>query len=69
MNFLFCWVAEGYLQDQGFGQKFREVTNISSCQVNTTSRRGIKQLGISFDSIFPLVSYESSRGKSPAPAS
>ena len=31
INFLFCWVAEGYLQDPGFGQKFREVTNISSC--------------------------------------
>ena len=69
MNFLFCWVAEGYLQDPGFGQKFREVTNISSCQVNTTSRQGIKQLGISFGSIFLLFSYKSRRGKSPAPAS
>ena len=69
MNFLFCWVAEDYLQDPGFGQKFREVTNISSCQVNTTSTWGIKQPGISFGSIFLLFSYESSRGKSPAPAS
>ena len=30
----------------------RVVTKISSCQVNTTSRRGIKQLGILFGSIF-----------------
>ena len=30
----------------------RVVTNISSCWVNTTSRREIKQLGISFGSIF-----------------
>ena len=30
----------------------RDVTNISSCWVNTTSRREIKQLGISFGSIF-----------------
>ena len=28
------------------------VTKISSCGVNTTSRQGIKQLGISFGSIF-----------------
>ena len=54
----------------------RAVTKISSCWVNTTSRQGIKQLGISFGSIFLLFSYEtsrghvySSRGKSPAPAS
>ena len=40
----------------------RAVTKISSCQVKTTSRRGIKQLGISFGSIFLLFSYESSRG-------
>ena len=33
-----------------------------SCQVNTTSRQGIKELGISFGYIFPLFSYESSRG-------
>ena len=30
----------------------RVVTKISSCQVNTRSRRGIKQLGILFGSIF-----------------
>ena len=44
----------------------RAVTKISSCRVNTTSRRGIKQLGISFGSIFLPFSYESSRGKCPA---
>ena len=32
----------------------RDVTKISSCQVNTTSRRGIKQLGISFSAMFLL---------------
>ena len=47
----------------------RVVTKISSCRVNTTSRRGIKQLWISFGYIFLLLSYASSRGKSPAPAS
>ena len=36
MKFLFCLVTEGYLQDPGFGQKFRAVTNISNCQVNTS---------------------------------
>ena len=40
---------------------YRDVTKISSCRVNTTSRQGIKQLGISFGSIFLLFSYESSR--------
>ena len=38
------------------------VTKILSCRVNTTSRRGIKQLGISFGSIFLLFSFESSQG-------
>ena len=54
----------------------RVVTKISSCRVNTTSRRGIKRLGISFGSIFLLFSIKvagshslSSRGKSPAPGS
>ena len=46
---------------------YRVVTKISSCQVNTTRKWGIKQLGISFDSIFLLFSNESSRGKSLAP--
>ena len=40
----------------------RVVTKISSCQVNTTIRRGIKKLGISFGSIFPLFSNKSSWG-------
>ena len=40
----------------------RAVTKISSCGVNTTRRRGIKQLGISFGSIFLLFSFERSRG-------
>ena len=40
----------------------RVVTKISSCRVNTTSRRGIKRLGISFGSIFPLFSNKSNRG-------
>ena len=39
-----------------------DVTKISSCRVNTTSRWGIKQLGISLGSIFLLFTYESSRG-------
>ena len=40
----------------------RVVTKISSCQVNTTSRPGIEQLGISFGSIVLLFSNKSSRG-------
>ena len=47
----------------------RDVSKISSCQVNTTGRRGIKQLGISFSVMFLLFSYESSQVKSPAPTS
>ena len=42
--------------------KDRVVTKISSCRVNTTSRREKKQLGLSFGSIFLLFSFESSRG-------
>ena len=40
----------------------KAVTKISICQVNTTIRWGIKQLGISSGSIFLLFSYEGSRG-------
>ena len=40
----------------------RVVTKISSCRVNTTSRRRIKWLGISFGSIFLLFSNKSRRG-------
>ena len=43
-------------------QVYRVVTKISSCRVNTTSRQGIKRLGISFGSIFLLFSNKSSRG-------
>ena len=39
----------------------RVVTKISSCQANTKSRRRIKQLGVSFLSIFLLFSFESSQ--------
>ena len=48
-------------QQTGLGQsnkidagapEIRVVTKISSCRVNTTNRRGIKRLGISFGSIF-----------------
>ena len=42
-------------------RKYRVVTKISSCQVNTTSTRGIKQLGISSGSIFLLFSNKSRR--------
>ena len=40
----------------------RVVTKISSCWVNTSSRRGIERLGISFGSVFLLFSNKSSRG-------
>ena len=50
-------------------KKARVVTKISNCQVNTTSRGGIKQLGISFVFNFLLFSYESIQWKSPAAAS
>ena len=42
--------------------KTRVVTKISSCRVNTTSKWGIKWLGISCGSIFLLFSNKSSRG-------
>ena len=35
----------------------RVLTKISSCRVNTTSRWGIKQLGVSFCSVFLLFFY------------
>ena len=40
----------------------RVVTKISSCRVNTTSRKGIKRPGISFGSMFLLFSNKSSQG-------
>ena len=45
------------------GINYRVVTKISSCWVNTTSRRGIRRLRISFSSIFLLFSNKSSRGQ------
>ena len=57
-------------------ETYRVVTKISSCRVNTTSRRGIKWLGISFGSNFLLFSNKvagshslSSQGFFPAPGS
>ena len=50
------------IETQIFNYPIRVVTKISSCRVNTTSRLGIKQLGISFGSIFLLFSNKSSRG-------
>ena len=49
-----------FLPSSAIGIMYRDVTKISSCRVNTTSKQGIKQLGISFGSIFLLFSYESS---------
>ena len=41
------------------GWRQKAVIKISSCQANDTSRWGIQQLGILFDSIFRLFSYKS----------
>ena len=51
--------SETSIQWRGKG---RVVTKISSYQVNITTRRGIKQLRISFGSIFLLFFNESSQG-------
>ena len=40
----------------------RVVTKISRCWVNTTSRQGIKQLRVSFGSMFLLLSFKVARG-------
>ena len=56
------------LYDKDIVYRFRVVTKISSCLVNTTTRRGVKRLAISFGSNFLLFSNKSSRRKSPAPA-
>ena len=55
-------ICPNYFRNITLVTAVRAVTTISSCQVNTTSRWGIKQLGISFGSIFLLFSYGSSRG-------
>ena len=59
LNFMLHWLGN---YPQLHVQLSRVVTKISSCRVNTTSRRGIKRLGISFGSIFLLFSNKSSRG-------
>ena len=50
-------------------KKARVVTKISNCRVHAKSRGEIKQLGISFGSIFLLFSYESIWGNPWPPAS
>ena len=52
-----------HLQPPPSPQVCRVVTKILSCQENTRSRQGIKQLGVSFGSVFLLYfSFESSWG-------
>ena len=50
------WWGSGYFLE------LHNVTKISSCRENTKSTQGIRQLGISFGSIFLLSSYEKSWG-------
>ena len=60
---------------QNVGAKLGMSLRFQVAEVNTASRWGIKQLGISFSSIFLLFSYEkvarghihNSRGKNPGP--
>ena len=47
---------------------YRVVTKISCCWVNTTSRRGIKQLGIFFGPVFLLFFKKVAGGNSRPPA-
>ena len=65
-KFQFCCYSahlEMCLYDNIIDTKYcRVVTKISSCRLNTASRRGIKRLGISFGSIFALFSNKSSQG-------
>ena len=53
--------GEGLIED--LIMVYRVVVKISSCWVNTTIRRGIKHLGVSFGSNFPLFSIKSRRGR------
>ena len=53
--------GEGLIED--LIMVYRAVVKISSCWVNTTSRRGIKHLGVSVGSNFPLFSIKSRRGQ------
>jgi len=59
---VFSFLSSRHFAMATFSSLFGAVIEISSCHVNTTSRQGIKQLGISFDSIFLLFSYGSSEG-------
>ena len=59
---LFSFLSSRHFAMATFASLFGAVIEISSCQVNTTSRWGIKQLGISFGSIFLLFSCGSSKG-------
>ena len=47
---------------QCYDSVIRAVAKISSCRVNTTSRQGIKQQGISFGSIFYYFLLKVARG-------
>ena len=67
---------EGSVTELSLRAVTRAVSKISSCWVNTTSRRGIRQLVFSFGSIFFLFPMKvtggyvlSSQGKFPTPAS
>ena len=51
-TYLFTTFSVGSTFSKSTSNQTRVVTKISSCRVNTTSRRGIKRLGISFGSIF-----------------
>ena len=57
------WFCVSLFDFQSLKHLIRVVTKILSCRVNTTSRRGIKRLGISFGSIFLILSNKSSRGQ------
>ena len=57
------WYTKRFLSDSNIIiTLFRVVTKMSSGQINTTRRRGINQLGVSFGSTFLLFSFESSQG-------
>ena len=60
--FISAWPSSHAISSMTVCNDDRIVTMISSCWVNTTSRRVIKQQGISIGSIFLLFSYESSWG-------
>ena len=59
---VFSFLSSRHFAMATFASLFGAVIEISSCQVNTTSRWWIKELGISFGSIFLLISCGSSEG-------